>query len=92
MYVAIGSSPNAMLAMGFDSWPSATDAYGLSALPAGNCYYGNFGGVGSNAFFWNASEDGNRYALGWYTDVDRNEANFTSFAKYYGLSVRCVKD
>ena len=92
MYSAIGSSPNAMLAMGFDSWPGATDAYGISALPAGRYFYGEFSDFGSNAYFWNATEDGNRYAYSWYTDVDRNEVNFTGFAKYYGFSVRCVKD
>lgn len=70
------------------SW-GGTDDYGFAVLPAGY-YRGSFLDVGSSAYFWTVTESGS-YAdcqsfvagasMGQYPD-----------SKYYGFSVRLVKD
>ncbi|MBR4537068.1 MAG: fibrobacter succinogenes major paralogous domain-containing protein [Bacteroidales bacterium] len=72
--------------------PTTNNATGFSALPAG--YYGNGGYIsfGYYANFWSATENIANYAydryLGYsYAYVYRDGGN-----KYYGFSVRCVRD
>jgi uncharacterized protein (TIGR02145 family) len=90
LYSAIGSSPYAMQAKGFDGWSSATDTYGFSALPAGYYYNGNFYYVGSDAYFWSATEYGGNYACrSWYLGASNADHCST---KVNGYSVRCLKD
>ncbi|MBO4653928.1 MAG: hypothetical protein J5644_00075 [Bacteroidales bacterium] len=72
--------------------PSANNATGFSALPAG-CYGGGYYFFGYGAYFWSATEYGDRYAyyrlLVYGTaDVYRDNNNL----KDYGFSVRCVRD
>jgi uncharacterized protein (TIGR02145 family) len=90
LYSAIGSTPYAMQAKGFDNWPDATDAYGFSALPAGH-YDGSFGSLGSNAYFWAAAEDYSSYAYYRYftTGASMDSGNYYLYDQY---SVRLVKD
>ena len=93
LYSAIGSTPYAMQAKGFDNWPDATDAYGFSALPAGHCYQGFCYGVGLFASFWSASEGSSEGAYEWILGAD--EADFSighGSEKICSFSVRCVKD
>jgi uncharacterized protein (TIGR02145 family) len=93
LYSAIGSSPYAMQAKGFDNWPDATDAYGFSALPAGLCYQGFCDDVGLFASFWSASEGSSEGAYEWILGAD--EADFSighGSEKICSFSVRCVKD
>ena len=93
LYSAIGSTPYAMQAKGFDNWPDATDAYGFSALPAGDYYYGISSNFGKSSFFWSASEGSSEGAYEWILGAD--EADFSighGSEKICSFSVRCVKD
>lgn len=72
------------------------DAFGFSALPAGFRYGdGDFVDDGNNAYFWSSTESteyasGNAYYmyLYYYNDSGYLDGN----DKYYGFSVRCLKD
>lgn len=61
----------------------------LKVLPAGY-YSGSFRYVGSYAYFWTITESGS-YAYGRYFDTGATMYQATD-GKYYGLSVRLVKD
>ena len=75
-----------------------TDGVGFSALPAGHmddygtCYDGDYAG------FWSATEDNGGFAYGlvllYYSDgIGSDEiAHLYYLDKYYGFSVRCLKD
>ncbi len=78
---------------GWNNNGNGTDAYGFSALPAGyRPYDGYFYGGGINAFFWSATEYGSYNAFYIYLYYYNEYANLLSYDKYYGFSVRCVKD
>ena len=72
---------------------SGTDAYSFSALPAGyrgynwGYYYGGY-----YADFWSSTEDYYDYAYHMSLDYNYDNAFLYSYYKYYGFSVRCVKD
>ena len=71
---------------------STNNATGFSALPAGYYDSGNYYHFGYNALFWSATEYNdngayNRYLFYNYADVHRGY-----YYKYFGFSVRCVKD
>ena len=72
---------------------NGTDAYAFSALPAGyRDYYGNISLEGYNAYFWSSTERNSNYAyimLLFYYD---GYAYLDNYDKYYGYSVRCLKD
>ena len=72
---------------------NGTDAYAFSALPAGyRDFYGNISLEGSRAYFWSSTERNSNYAyimlLFYYDDY----AYLENYDKYYGYSVRCLKD
>ena len=70
------------------SW-GGTDDYGFAVLPAG-CYDGSFYDVGSLAYFWTVTESGsNAYSRYFETGATMNQY---TYRKYYGGSVRLVKD
>ena len=72
---------------------NGTDGAGFSALPAGYGYNdGDFYFGGRNANFWSATESNihRAYYMGLY-DTDA-EAQLYDDDKYYGFSVRCLKD
>lgn len=71
----------------------ATDAKafsGFSALLAGNSNKGSFSSEGSYAYFWSADEDGSGDAF--YLWLYKTNAYLRDDYKYYGNSVRCLKD
>lgn len=70
------------------SW-GGTDDYGFAVLPAGN-YDGSFYSVGSYAYFWTITESGSS-AYYRYFDTGATVGQSTD-SKYYGHSVRLVKD
>ena len=70
------------------SW-GGTDDYGFAVLPAGY-YSGIFYNVGSNARFWTITESGS-YAYFRIFDTGAT-MNPSTLNKYYGYSVRLVKD
>ncbi|MCD4792483.1 MAG: fibrobacter succinogenes major paralogous domain-containing protein [Bacteroidales bacterium] len=72
----------------------ATNESGFTALPGGYRHYdhGDFGGLGSNSYFWSATEYDATYA--WYRRLlyDNSGVNRGSSNKSYGFSVRCLRD
>ena len=87
LYNAMGESPYAMQAKGFENWPDAIDAFGFSALPTGYLV-GSYVGIGLYTFFWSATPE----AFYWYVDVDRAHSNQAPAHADAGISVRCIKD
>ena len=61
---------------------------GFSAVPAGSCYGSSFGNVGGSAIFWSSTQ----YA--WYRSLYYGNAYVFrgNDVKYYGRSVRCLRD
>ena len=90
---------------GGDGWTSSTvsgasgdysntdrNVSGFSAVPAGYCYGSSFYHAGSYANFWSSSENGANRA--WYRHLGYNnvDVNRSDNRKYYGFSVRCLRD
>ena len=76
---------------GWESNGNGEDAFGFSALPAGD-YHGYFGNGGGRAYFWSSTESDGDYA--YYMDLTliSDGAVLDYSHKYYGFSVRCLKD
>ena len=69
------------------------DNFGFSAFLAGNRdSTGGYGNKGSSTYFWCSTEDGSDYA--YYTTLRSRDSQAWEGhdKKYYGHSVRCVKD
>ena len=69
------------------------DAFGFSALPAGDMLSsGYYYYEGDDAYFWSSTEGGSNFA--YYMGLRYNDvnANLDDGNKYYGFSVRCLKD
>ena len=72
----------------------ATNETGFTALPGG--YRNNYGTcsyIGINGHWWSSSEGSTTYA--WYSYMYYNYTNVYRdfyYGKYYGFSVRCVRD
>ena len=69
------------------------DTFGFSALPAG---FRNNGGIyyyaGNDAFFWSSTDDNGDIAYDVFLYYDGEKASLSDLFKYYGFSVRCLKD
>ena len=97
LFTAVGGQPNAGKVLksqtGWYGNGNGTDAFGFSALPAG---YRNNNGYfdldGYSAYFWSASENYSSYACSMYLYYSREDASLRNYYKYYGFSVRCLKD
>ncbi|WP_405336119.1 fibrobacter succinogenes major paralogous domain-containing protein [Fibrobacter sp.] len=69
------------------------DAYGFSALPAGiRDNIGFFYNGGNLAYFRSATEYNRYYAYFMFLNYDFELADLNYYYKYYGFSVRCLKD
>ena len=78
---------------GWDDSGNGTDAYSFSALPAGDREYnGNYVGEGGRVDFWSSTE--NTVYSTYQINLDRISIamGMVTISKYYGFSVRCVKD
>ena len=91
LYSAVGRTPNAMQAKGFDYWPEATDDYGFSVIPAGNWFHDGFYNLGFTGDFWMSTrKDGGEP---YYWDLDFEVAGFkTLISTQLRCSIRCIKD
>ncbi len=68
------------------------DAFAFSALPAGyRGYNGGYDLEGDYAYFWSSSVYNSNYAYSMYLHYDYDNAFLNNY-KYYGFSVRCLKD
>ena len=97
LFMAVGGKSTAGKVLksqsGWYSNGNGTDAFGFSALPAG--FRGNFGDFdyrGYDAEFWSSTEDDARLARYMYLFECNEDARLGNSDKYYGKSVRCVKD
>jgi uncharacterized protein (TIGR02145 family) len=73
--------------------PAGTDVYGFSALPGGfGSSDGSFGGVGSNGYWWSASEDYSNDAYYRYMYYYNEDVDYSNDFKSYLYSVRCLQD
>ena len=96
--VAVGgefTEGNALKASsGWYNSQNGTDAFGFSALPAG--YYRNidlkYYYEGYNVYFWSSTENYSNDAYHMYLRYNGGSAYLNDFTKYYGSSVRCLKD
>ena len=71
---------------------NGSDAFAFSALPAGyRNDYGDYFYEGDNAYFWSSTEDNSKFACNMYLYYDDGNAYMYNY-KYYGFSVRCLKD
>lgn len=79
---------------GWNNKGNGSDGVGFSALPAGNRYYcdGSFDCDGDFAIFWSAAEfDSGRAYFMLLRELYENSSSGKGY-KYYGLSVRCLKN
>ena len=71
----------------------ATNVSGFTARPGGyRGYNGSFYNLGKTAHFWSATESQNSLAYYLILRYDGTEARPDDFTKYYGFSIRCIKD
>ncbi|MBQ3732975.1 MAG: T9SS type A sorting domain-containing protein [Bacteroidales bacterium] len=72
--------------------PSTNNATGFSAVPAGYCNGSSFSSAGNNASFWSSTQENSTNAC--YRNLYYSNANVGggSYGKYYGYSVRCLRD
>ena len=69
------------------------DSFGFSALPAGyRNRFGDYYDEGRHADFWSSTENNSIDAYRMYLYYDYDAASLFDYYKYYGFSVRCVKD
>jgi len=69
------------------------NTFGFSVLPVGQAYENGYCSyVGENAFIWSITEDVSTRAYSMYVRYGSEYANLTADYKYYGFSVRCLKD
>ena len=78
---------------GWDSSGNGSDAFAFSALPAGDrSSYGDYDNEGGNTNFWSFTEYYSNYAYRISLNYDYDAAYLGSYYKYFGFSVRCLKD
>jgi uncharacterized protein (TIGR02145 family) len=75
----------------------ATNSTGFSALPGGFPFLDEFGGLGTNGYFWSSTtytEDINDDSYAWSLDVNyqTHAYYFAGHPKVNGYSVRCIKN
>lgn len=96
LFVTVGGVSTAGKKLKFtDDWlfGAGTDAYMFSALAAGmRSVDGSFVDGGYSTLFWSSSEysDGDAYYI--FLGFKYDSASLRHGLKYYGFSVRCVKD
>ncbi|MFZ4569026.1 MAG: FISUMP domain-containing protein [Bacteroidota bacterium] len=78
---------------GWTGGGNGSNSSGFNGLPGGYCnYYGNFRNVSEFGYFWSSSDDGINNA--WFRNLFSGNTKVSSFDfdKWYGLSLRCLKD
>ena len=78
---------------GWNDDGNGTDDFGFSALPAGYRFVrGDYDLEGFKAKFWSSTEKDNNRAILVSLDSDNDNASLNGNYKFFGLSVRCLKD
>lgn len=79
--------------MGWPKSEAGTNPSGFEAFPGGGRYGdGNFGNIGSNGYWWTATEGDSSFAWGLGLSSGNSEISKGVTYKEGGFSVRCVKD
>ena len=99
LFTAVGGSSTAGSKLksqtGWTAYSGITneDAFGFSALPAGGRYRkGNFDYDGYYANFWSSTEDDSYSAYFMRLYYDYDNGYLYDYYKYFGFSVRCLRD
>jgi uncharacterized protein (TIGR02145 family) len=100
LYETIDSAYTGLQAIGYESWPDATNIYGFSAVPAGIEYSQlyEWRGVGEAASFWTVCPDTDRHSDGytycWWIIGPTGMGNsiHSGPMEDSGSSIRCIKD
>ena len=74
-----------------DESGNGTDSFGFSARPAGQ-YDGDYNDEGRIAHFWSSMECDDSYYAHYMLVSTYRYAYMNYSPKYFGLSVRCLKD
>jgi len=77
---------------GWDRDGNGTNEYGFAALPGGKVFEESFSGKGTAALFWSSTESSQYNAWSRYFDSIFDQISRGGGIKWYGYSVRCVKD
>ena len=86
-----------MKATGTSFWVSpnqdATNSSGFTGLPGGfRDYVGTFNNIGDYGYWWSSSEDYTSIAWFRYLNYNDGTAYRNYYNKYFGFSVRCLRD
>jgi uncharacterized protein (TIGR02145 family) len=91
-----GVAGGKMKSTGTSLWQSpnldATNASGFTGVPGGILIQGFFSSIGSKGYYWSLSESDLYVAFLRILSYDDGTAYESNNVKYYGLSVRCIKD
>ena len=94
LFQSVGGISNAARILkaqsGWDGY-AGSDSYRFSSLPAGK-YGGFFSSKGTDAYFWSSTEENYNFAYRMHIHTWNDFAYLGSSMKYYGFSVRCIKD
>ena len=78
---------------GWNGSGNGTDVYSFSALPVGHRNGdGGYNEEGGSTQFWSSTEDGSTSAYRMALGDTVGSAYLGDYYKYYGFSVRCLKD
>jgi len=75
--------------------PPATNLSGLTGLPGGRRdFNGTFASIGTLGNWWSSTEEENGNPVAWNRYLESGNGTVNSFLniKYYGFSVRCLRD
>ena len=97
LFTAVGGQSTAGMFLrsqsGWNNNRNGPNTFGFSVLPVGQAYENGYCSyVGENAFIWSITEDVSTRAYSMYVRYGSEYANLTADYKYYGFSVRCLKD
>ena len=97
LFTAVGGQSTAGMFLrsqsGWNNNRNGPNTFGFSVLPVGQAYENGYCSYdGENAFIWSITEDVSTRAYSMYIRYGSEYANLTADYKYYGFSVRCLKD
>lgn len=97
LFTAVGGQSTASKVLkstsGWNSSDNSSNAFAFSALPAGyRENNGSYESEGCNVFFWSSTESNSNNAYNMNLFCDNGDAVLIGLSKYYGFSVRCLKN
>ena len=77
---------------GWNKNGNGTNESGFNAMPGGACIEGGFQEIGEYGTWWSSTEVDNETAWSWKMDMYSNNIERTNLDKWFGYSVRCIKN